>query len=189
MRTLVLALAFGSAIAFAQPDPKPNGPPKKEAWADPPAHTEFPELRVATVKESEKLIADLKANYPRPIPAAGTPLEKVRTAQLNEGVAFIVKFKMLIDAGAYRPEEYGSFIDAIGSTCRVEAELSAGPKAKLAAAEHRVRLMSLLEEFARRRVESGTDPSRQLNRARFERLQAEAELLVLKEQLAKEKGK
>ena len=68
---------------------------------------------------------------------------------------------------------------------RVAAELETTAAAKVPYLEGRVIVMKDAERFAEARVSSGTDPSHQLNLARFYRLQAEADLLILKEQLVK----
>jgi hypothetical protein len=72
----------------------------------------------------------------------------------------------------------------LGHVYRAAAELEPTPAGKFAALETRVLALKECERFTEARTSAGNDPPQQLNVCRFHRLQAEADLLRLKEQLA-----
>lgn len=194
MRSLTCLFALGTAlsVSFAagravQPEPNGKAMTKQPAWATTPEYTAFPELQIKTMEDYKNLVGRMEKEIPRKIPENGTAVEKIKTAQFNEGIAYLLRFRILIETGAYRPEEYREFLSMANDVFRVAAELEPTDAKKLKWHEMRVQNMSDGERFVSMRVKSGTDPVRQLNLARYARLQAEAELAELKERISKAK--
>ena len=70
-----------------------------------PAYTAFPDLKAPLPPkkgegtDDKKVLAKLLEKHPRPIPEEASALTKVRTAQLNEGVEHLLKFRIRSDVG------------------------------------------------------------------------------------------
>ncbi|MBX9622230.1 MAG: hypothetical protein K2X82_00290 [Gemmataceae bacterium] len=142
-----------------------------------------PDGRPQMTADLPKRVREALAAGPRPIPADAPPLTKVRIAQVNEGVAYVISTQRLIEQGQFRSTEYFGFLKMAVEVFRAWAELEPTPAGKVGAYEDRVVVMKLAERFAVARVQAGTDPPQLLHESRFWRLQAEKELLLLQDEL------
>ena len=171
---LLLAVAPGSAQL------PPAGP--KPDWLEADPFTAFPKLAAPP---------PAAADAPRPalpklvFPPNATPLEKVRIAQVNQGETFLIRARTRIELGQFDTSDYEEYSRVAAETYKVKGELAADPGGKVAAYEARVVVFKEVEAFTVKRVEAGTDRPQSLNLVRFWRLQAEKELLLLQEELAK----
>lgn len=129
------------------------------------------------VLDYEKLFAQMIGQFPRPIPKDAPALTKVRIAQVNEGMTYILKAKTQISICQFSASEFTACLNMIRETCQTAALVENDLARKRAAYEAQVILMWEVENFTKVQVETGNDRSQQLNRVRFYRLQAEAELL------------
>ncbi|HUR55278.1 MAG TPA: hypothetical protein VMZ71_14180 [Gemmataceae bacterium] len=194
--------AWLTQLGVAQPPPVQ---PSKKLLPEPPSQqpfTAFPDLRgpltpamrprdpdgkLEVVKDRdgkpymvldyEKLFAQVVGQFPRPIPKDAPALTKVRIAQVNEGMAYILKFKTQIDIGQFTASGYLEYLKMVCVTFQAAALADSDPAKKRAAYEAQVILMREMENFTKMRVDAGAEGSQQLNQTRFYRLQAEAELL------------
>jgi hypothetical protein len=182
----VAAAAWLVSSGSARPgatSPQQPPPPKDE-----PEYTAFPDLKTPAADaprgpDPAKLFGRLTRGHPRPVPADAPPLRKVKLAQLNEGAEFLLRsHKGLHNQNqGWRP---AVSLDSIRVTAedayRLGAELAEGPAEKVGWHEDRVVVLKWLEQLAEARMQTGTDPPQDLNRMRFYRLQAEADLLEMK---------
>jgi hypothetical protein len=186
---LGLGMATGvllTAIALAQPKAANDEKPKVEYF------TAFPEIQVP-MKQAEgrkepmpdydKLFARFSSKHPRPIPADATPLVKVRTAQVNEGVLYLVRMRTRIQIGQFRSEEFVEFVHVAADVFHIAAELEPTVAGKRGFYQDQVAFFKEVERFTTMRVHAGTDPGHQTNLARFYRLQAEADLIEFQQSL------
>jgi hypothetical protein len=109
-------------------------------------------------------------------------LTKVRIAQVNEGTAYLLQTFQVLAVGKWTPQDFDNLVKAAADVYRVAAELETDPAERVAVLAERVSVFHYAERFTQSRVEAGTDPPRQLNQARFYRLEAEADLIRAKEQ-------
>jgi hypothetical protein len=167
--------------------PKAAGENRKE-----PAFTAFPKItmpmkevqlgdRKGMWPDFEKVYSRLTAGYPRPIPANAAALAKVRTAQVNESVGYfrgiVPRFGLTEAEGDFLPEMLHVSNDLF--RVAVAAEPTAAGKQGLF--EDRVALFKYFERVTQSKVDAGASPPHRLNLARFYRLQAEAELILIQQ--------
>jgi hypothetical protein len=208
IRPLVFLAAAGLAAWAAhgpavQPAPIRATPVPRPAFLDPEPYTAFPDVTVVTfdspdyrgpdgkplkVPVLDSTFGRLKAVLARPVPADAPPLTKVRLAQVYEGTEYLYRFQEKMRLGSYLPSDYQTYHRMAAEVFRAAAEVEDDPAGKVALYEDRVRMMKEAERFATARTNAGTDPPHALNEARFHRLQAEADLLRLKEELAAAAG-
>jgi hypothetical protein len=91
------------------------GQPKQAGEDRNASFTAFPEIKVPMkevdrgarkelVPDYDKLFARFVSKHPRPIAPNAPPLVQVRTAQVNEGVLYLVRMRTRIEIGQYRSE-------------------------------------------------------------------------------------
>ena len=176
VRIVALGLVVAAASGHGQP---PAAAPPAEPY------TAFPKLTAPPAGfDLPKRVADRLA-LGKQVPADAPPLTKVRVAQVEEGVRAITMTRTRIQLGQFTSADYTNYMRLIAEVFRVQAELEPVAAGKVAAYEDRVVVMKEVERFATIRVNAGTDPPQTLHEARFWRLQAEKELLLLQEELAK----
>jgi hypothetical protein len=180
--------AFLTAIALAQPKAASDEKAKAENF------TAFPEIQVpmkhevrggrhVPVPDRDKLLARFKANHPRPIPAGATPLVKVRTAQVNEGVPYLLSALTRIEIGRYQLGEFDEIVGMAANVFRIAADLEPTAAGKRGFYQDQVAYFKGIERFTAMRVQAGNDPFHQSNLARFYRLQAETDLIAFEKSL------
>ncbi|MBX9579792.1 MAG: hypothetical protein K2X87_05740 [Gemmataceae bacterium] len=118
-------------------------------------------------------------------PANATPLDKVRVAQVHEGESFLARVRARIELGQIDGPDFEEYYRVAAEVYKVKAELAPDAAGKVAAYEARVVAFKGWERFVEARVNAGTDRPQVLHLARFWRLGAEKELLLLQEGLAK----
>jgi hypothetical protein len=173
--------------------PKAAGEDRKE-----PAFTAFPRItmprkevqlgdRKGMWPDFEKVYSRLTAGYPRPIPANAAPLAKVRTAQVNESVGYfrgiVPRFGLTESERDFLPE----MLHVSNDLFRVAAAAEPTAAGKQGLFEDRVALFKYFERVTQSKVDAGSSPANRLNLARFYRLQAEAELILLRQSSKAEK--
>jgi hypothetical protein len=88
-----------------------------------------------------------------------------------------------IEIGQYRSEQFAEMVRVATDVFRIAMELEPTPAAKIGYYEDLVAVFKEIERFTTMRVNAGVDPPQHENLARFYRLQAEADLIQLKESL------
>jgi hypothetical protein len=117
---------------------------------------------------------------PMPTVAADAPaLRKVRFEELRACLRYIARVRETIRIGSWTSQFFSDYMNVIAETYRVAADLEEVPARRVPWYEARVRNFKELERFTTIRVLNGSDPPQRLDAARFERLRAEADLLVL----------
>lgn len=119
------------------------------------------------------------------IPANASPLEKVRIAQVHQAESFLVRHQTRIELGQFDGSDWDDYCRLAAELARTRAELAPDAAGKVAAHEAAVLQLKALERALGARVQAGVDRPNVLNLVRFWRLQAEKELLVLQDELAK----
>jgi hypothetical protein len=178
---------------FAQPGkevPKLPKPTPSLLGAD---DTAFPELKLPAPprdgqnyeryrKEREELFAKLLKDVPAP-PKELTLLQKVQYEQLQAGRTAIRKIEESIEIGRWDSAYFKEYISLLGEVDKLAAELQPTLAARIKYYEVRVLRFKEFERFMSIRVDLGNDAPHVLHVSRFARLQAEADLLKLKELL------
>ncbi len=195
---VVAALAWCAAAGFAQPLPNPQPRPGGGAapqppggrpayllpWEDEQPYSAFPQFAPPPPGDTRSgLRGHLHPAMERlgnlataPVPADAPPLRKVQLAQLREGFSYLARVRIRIEMGSYRSEEYFDFMELQRTVFRLAGELAATPAGKVTWYEDAVRSAREVERFTLARI-GNIDPPQQLNRVRFQRLAAEADLL------------
>lgn len=184
---LVLALLVG------QP-PKVTPVPKIE-----PGYTAFPDVKpppswfndplyktdpgAARAKYNKAMDELIWKDFPPLLPHDATTLQKVQREQARAAQQYIQQMKVLIETGRWSSSDLQQFTAFAAEAFRVAAELVPTPAGRVRYYESRVILLKEIEQFTELRVTTGSDPPQNLSSARFTRLQAEVELLKLKESL------
>lgn len=188
---LGLGMATGAlvtALTFAQPKAANDEKPKVEDF------TAFPKITVPMkqvdrggknedVPDYDRLFARFAAKHPRPIPADAAPLIKVRTAQVNEGVLYLMRMRPRMEIGPFRPEQFAVLVRLAGEVFRIAAELEPAVAGRRGFYEDQVAFFKELERVTGKRVRTGTVPPQELDLARFYRLEAEADLIRFEQSL------
>src|SRR5438045_2573705 len=151
---------YGLKPFTAFPEIRPPAPPE----AKPENVEEFPRVVEDHFKAMHKR---LLAGFPRPIPADAPPLVQVRTAQVNEGAAYLLQTWHVVAAGRWTPQDFYNLVKVVDDVYRAAAELEKTPADKAALFAERVAVFKDVERFTQARVDVGTDPPQQLNMARF----------------------
>jgi hypothetical protein len=119
------------------------------------------------------------------IAADAPPLRRVQFEQLQAGLAYFKSINEAMRTGAWRPQFFQDHLTMIGDVTRVAADLEEAPAKRVPWYEARVRMAKDFEQFITIGMATGEDPPQRLHQARFQRLQAEAELLRLKAEVEK----
>jgi hypothetical protein len=189
---LVLGAALATSVGHGQPR---NQTPVAGLR---PYYTAFPDIKptrlhtvVKNADGTERVAVEAAKEVPLPrLPtvAADAPLlRKVRSEQLQEGLAYLKRVKANAQLGAEDPADVRTAAAVAGEVCLIAAELEDDAAKRVAWYEARVRLLKEGEESVHYYVLEGNLPTTALHGARFERLGAEADLLKLKAEVEKAK--
>jgi hypothetical protein len=191
----VFVVALSISVGSGQPpaDKKPESKPQQS----PGSYTAFPDLKPPTTERAEVRNPDgttrtvVVEKNPITLPpwpkvaADAPPLRKLQLEQMREGQAYLDKINEVIRLGAYDMRllrEYATMtVDVYG----LAAELEDQPAKRVPWFEARVRKLKELEDIVDLGVRAGSEPSRSTNLARFQRLQAEVDLIKLKAEVEK----
>lgn len=182
--TAVAALLL-TATVFAQPKAG-----NREAPGD--AFTAFPEITVprevierngrkATRPDFKKLFSRFTTGQPRPILKDAAPLAKIRTAQVHASAGYLRGIEPRFGLTESEADDLLEMIHTSNDLFRVAVAAEPTAAGKQGLFEDRVALFKESERFTEAKVNTGARPPHRLNLARFYRLQAEAELLVLQQ--------
>jgi hypothetical protein len=173
---LLFVASLAVSVGHGQP-PDGNKDDPKAAGAKLP-YTAFPDLKPS---------AELP---PLPVVAANAPpLRKVQAEQIREGMAFLANVKETVRVGVSDIDTLVGAQVFAAEVYRIAAELEDTPAKRVAWYEARVRTMKESEQTIEQGVRSGVSARQNLHALRFARLQAEADLLILKSEIETAKGK
>jgi hypothetical protein len=197
------AAVWAAGHGTAQPPGFKKGPTPppfpRPVGSDSEPYTAFPEVtfplkerkdpndpsgQAIMILDDDAMFARLKALLARPVPPDAPPLRKARPAQVYEGAVYLYRFGERLRLGTFTSIEYGRYVTIVTDVFRAAAEVEDDPAGKVALYEDRVRVLKRAEGYSKRRAEVRADPPYALNETRFYLLQAEAELLRLKADLA-----
>jgi hypothetical protein len=178
-------LLFGAALAASvgsggQPGSPANEPKAREAAS----YTAFPDIKPTAGKKDAVPLP--------PLPAVGAdapPLRRVMAEQLREGLAYLRQSEEIIRLGAGDLALLRDYTYMTADVFRVAADLEENPTKRVPWYEARVRKLKEFEVSVEKGLQRGVLPSQALNVVRFQRLQAEADLLRLKAEVEKPAGK
>jgi hypothetical protein len=186
-----VALAAAWVVSVGQAQPLVKDDPA----AKPKTYTAFPELKVPLQEhlvrgrpDYDNLIARLEAgrtSIARRMPEDAAPLRKVRLAQLTDGIAYIKMVFEIISTGRFNDPDFKGLVEMSANVCRIGVELNDEPVEKKKWLENSVVMSKFYELYVEARTEAGTIGTQQIYYARFHRLQAEADLLLLKAEIEK----
>jgi hypothetical protein len=160
-----------------QPDGKAGDKPR-------PSFTAFPDLKPHPFGRDADVLLPVLPELPTDAPL----LRKVLHAQAREGLLFLGWMSKYIQLGIWN---YQFLYDAVlmaDEAYTVAAEAESRLADRIPWYEERVRKLKELERFIETRVQSDKEPPHRLNFVRFHRLQAELDLLTLKDAVAKAGG-
>ncbi len=123
------------------------------------------------------------------VAADAPPLRKAQLELIREGLVYLKRCEDLIRADVWVVSDFYKFADVLTETCRVAAELEEKPAIRVRWYEARVRQMKEVETLIDRGVRGGSIAPQQLTLIRFQRHQAEVDLLKLKAEVEKPKEK
>jgi hypothetical protein len=182
---LPVAAAASLITAHVLAQPKQAGEDRNASF------TAFPEIAIpkknderegfkGNVTDLDRLFARLCEKHPRPIPPNAPALVKVRTAQVNEGARYLIRTSTRFELGTFR--DFSEMVRVTSDVYRAAAELEPTAAGKTGYLEDRVAVLKFVEELVIHYVREELSPhSQQI--ATFYRLQAEADLIQLKESL------
>jgi len=156
----ILILAAAACLAFGAT--APAQPEKKGAGPREPALDQF----VAKAVEPD---------------AKDTPLRKLQKERTRERAVAIALIKKVMETGSWAPAYFSDYIKLQVTLAENLAELMDKPEDRVKCYEMRVEALKEAERFTRIRVEAGNEVPQNLNIARAARIDAEIELLKLKE--------
>jgi hypothetical protein len=207
LRACVL-FVVGALAASSGTGQLPDGkgpPPGRKGHGLPPGavrpyYTAFPDVKppreLKEVKQPDgttKLTVEENRVAPlpplAPLGPDAPPLRRVQFEQVQEGLLYLKQVKEVLSFGAWDEKFYKQYFTVQVEICRVAAELEEKAAKRVPWYEARVRALKEYEHFIDSRVRQGASPPQTLALTRFERLQAEADLLKLKADVEKEKGK
>jgi hypothetical protein len=160
-----------------------------------PHYTVFPELKPRTIERVEvedpngttrlfrrdKDVVPLPA-LPRIEPHSPLAL-KVRIEQIQEGLQHLDRLRELALSGKFDQDCFIEYLHMATEVYRIAAELDDTPAKRVPWYEARIRTLKDIEKFIDTRVQLGNSPPLQINATRIKRLSAEAELLILKDEI------
>ena len=117
--------------------------------------------------------------------ADAPPLRKAQLELVREGLAYLKRTQDLVKADAWVPSDFRYFAEVLAETCRAAAELEEKPANRVAWFEARVGRLKEAERLIDRVARRGVVAPRDLNLIRFQRIQAEVDLLRLREEAEK----
>jgi hypothetical protein len=121
-----------------------------------------------------------------PVLASDAPqLRRVRLEQVIEGLTSLRHIAALMRAGDWTSAYFDETLETTLNTYRAGGELEAHSADRVPWYEARVRVLKEFELFTEARVREGNDPPHRLNLVRFHRHGAEADLLVLLDEVKK----
>ncbi|MBN9518761.1 hypothetical protein J0H58_09615 [bacterium] len=181
-------LAWCAAAVLAQP-PQPGTPIRPQI--DPEPFSAFPELAAPRPNNPDPKqsvddvltapIARLAAAVAAAERKDATTLQKVRVAQVKQGLQYLERTRARVKIGAFNAGDFNDFLRMSVATFQAAARLTDDPAEKLLWLEDEVRVLRAVEQYTLNRVEAGAEPPHNLNAARFTRLGAEADLLLARE--------
>ncbi len=185
-----LMILIGSA-PLPGPEPKPmpakaGGPNPDE----PPAYTAFPKHKLPELlfdyyeKMDELVIKDILHDLPK----GHNLIERVRYEQVGAGLASVNKMQTLIGMGKWNVDDrFMKDLQIALQVYPVASELEPTAEGKIRCYEASVLVLKELETITEARL--GGPPSSYLDAARFYRLQTEANLLRLKDEMGRQTDK
>jgi hypothetical protein len=179
--------------------PTTGSPPLRETFAykgPRPFFTAFPNLKPPTIETGEFKNSDGVTQFaarekdgvplPRLPTVTGAPvLQKARLEQIRIGLSYLEHLSEVIRIGSWTAQSSPEYLEMVSGVYRCIAELENVPAKRIPWYEARVRTLKEFERFTETRVQNRTDMPQQLNNVHIHRLRAEAELLVLKAEVAK----
>jgi hypothetical protein len=179
------------ALSIAQPEPKKELPAApSELGAD---HTAFPDLKLPKPPDGakkddvrrygEELSALLLKEVLPDLPKNATLLQKVQYEQVREGIAYLRTQKDKFAFNLVDASKLQELLTVASGTYQTASELQPTSAGRVRCYEQRVLLLKECERFTKARVGGVGEPPQTLNLVRYQRLQAEADLLKLKESL------
>lgn len=185
-------------IVLAQP-PKvdPTKPPRVEPSKLGDGNTAFPKLKPPehqfnagkfNAELYEKEFSGLILNNILPeLPKDATLLQQVQYEQVREGLAYLRQVKDYVILDRWDVANYAEYMAIATKIHGVAAELHTTPTGQIRCYEARIILLKDIERSVQIRVDLGNQAPQDRNSSRFYRLQAEADLLKLKESLKDKK--
>jgi hypothetical protein len=206
MRTLpvcaCLLLATGALVVSAGHGQPPDPKKKPDHLAKMrPHYTAFPKLKPPTIERKTVKTPDggtqvvFEEKGVVPLPALPAPpddapaLRKVQFEQVQEGIMWLEQVKEILRIGPPNSEYFRDYTTVAAETYRLAGELEEKLESRIPWYEARIRIFKEYEGYVELNVRAGAKPPQDLNRARFHRLQVEADLLKLKADAEKAKGK
>jgi len=146
-----------------------------------PPFTAFLQLKPPEI--NDKLPDLLFANFPLAVPTNASVLRRVQLLRANEGAAYLrTLFDLMTSEFSWRPRGQ-EFAAILWNHYRTLAETEQTPAARIPWYADRVIVLKAYEEIVRSDVKAGDHPPEDLHLSRCRRLEAEAELLKLKEEI------
>jgi hypothetical protein len=197
--TRACLFAFAAALSVStgvgQPPTDKKAAPKPQ---EPPGpYTAFPDLKAPTTERAEvtnpdgttRIVLVEKNTITLPpwpkVAADAPPLRKLLFEQMKEGRDYLDKINEVIRLGAYDMRLLREYAVMTVDVYGLAAELEEQPAKRVPWFEARVRKLKELEQLVDLGVRAGSEPSRSTNLARFQRLQAEVDLIKLKAEVEK----
>jgi len=190
----LMCLAGGAPLPGLEPKPMPAKAADPKLDKPLPAYTAFPKLKLPeplfdkdySAKMDELVIKGIL----RDLPQDHSLLERVRYEQVRAGLDCVNKMQILIGIGKWRVDYcLNKYLQIASQVYPVAAELESTAEGKIRCYEAGVLVLKEIEAITETRVEAGSDPSFDLETARFYRHQAEANLMRLKDELARQTDK
>jgi hypothetical protein len=120
--------------------------------------------------------------------AKDSELIKLQKDRARERALYIEKNRLVMNVtGTWSAIYFGAYMQELRSLWENLAELTTDPDQKLKCAEGRVEFAKEFEEYIKVRVRAGADPTQNLNAAKAARIDAEVDLLKLKQSLKEKK--
>lgn len=190
MYTMLLLTALAQPPKMEQPKARSAEPSKLG-----PANTAFPDLKRPEWQKDGKLNPtynkerhDLVFKDILPeLPKDASPLQKVHYEQARSGILYLQEMLRVIDLGRWDAAYYNQYLNMSTQVHLPVAELYSTSQGRIRCYEARVILLKDAERFIQIRVDMGNQAPQDAYLARFCRLQAEADLLKLKESLKDKK--
>lgn len=195
---LFLTGTLAVSVGYGQPREGKDGPPKTPH--DRPYYTAFPDLKPPTYERkvvknpngTKTETIEEKGGVPLPplpaLAADASPLRKVQYEQVQAGLSYLFRVKeQMLHQVSGPPLNYERLIQMTTKVYRAAVELEETPAKRVPWGEARVRALKEIEERLERRALNGIESPTAVDVARFERLQAEADLLMLKAEANKAK--
>jgi hypothetical protein len=111
------------------------------------------------------------------------PLRKLQKERCRERATAVAMIREVIGIGNYNPDYFNDYVKLQTTLWENVAELTNTAADRVKCYELRFEAVKSLEESVRTRVAAGTEPPQSLNIARAARIDAEIDLLKLKDQV------